>query len=223
MYYLYELKSSNTNDNRRYIGITKDIYKRFQKHRHSRKNGYNKSIWVEELISNDYELLMNVIDEHEEQNMIFLLEKLTIKIYKTIGFDLLNMTEGGIAPQVTEEILRKRRETNLKNRAKDPEKYNKIITPEHREVLNEAVRKAYKEGKIKKYNCKKIYQYSLEGALIKEFESVSQCERDTKIVWNTIKYNIKRNNHLIKGFLWFLDKMPKEEINNLINNKNKIK
>lgn len=83
----------------RYIGKTKDLKDRLTRHIQKSyldkydKNTY-KSRWIKKLLSHNLKPIMEVLDECDE-NLVDIYEKYWISQFKTWGFNLVNISEGG--------------------------------------------------------------------------------------------------------------------------------
>jgi predicted GIY-YIG superfamily endonuclease/DNA-binding CsgD family transcriptional regulator len=94
-YYVYALSSSE-DDIIRYIGITNNLKRRLNKHLHSFKHKTTKvSSWIKNVINNNFTLKMSIIDEVNDYNLLNQKEIEYIKIFKSCGANLKNLTLGG--------------------------------------------------------------------------------------------------------------------------------
>lgn len=90
MYYLYTI--SNTIDNSRYVGITNDIQRRFREHKHGSSNKYLK-VAQELFPENAFKYEIACVGNRE---YIDDLETKVISMYRAIGVNLYNISNGGL-------------------------------------------------------------------------------------------------------------------------------
>ncbi len=199
--YIYVL---SYNDDIRYVGRTFNVNKRLRQHiNESNKNNTHKSNWIRKVKSINIE----IIDVCNEDNYSFW-EQHYISLYRSWGFNLLNMTIGGEGVsgyKYTEEGKLKRsiRMLGSKNHF-----YGKNHTLETIEILSnidrsgeknsmygkkhkEISKKIMSNKKVGVYDginnprAKKLYQYDLDNNLIKCWDFAKECADF---------YNISRGN-----------------------------
>jgi hypothetical protein len=91
---IYTLTDPRTNQVR-YVGKTKQLLKfRFNNHYTLYNHKYYKACWIKSLRSLNLKPIIEIIDEVEENNWKFW-EQYWISQFKTWGFKLTNMTNGG--------------------------------------------------------------------------------------------------------------------------------
>ena len=80
-----------------YIGKSKNISKRYKDHCRKAKGKYRCKLdkWKNELISSGNLPVLEIIEQFDEYVDINFWEKYYISLYRSWGFNLLNMTEGG--------------------------------------------------------------------------------------------------------------------------------
>lgn len=79
-----------------------------------------------------------------------------------------------------------------------------LYTKESRQKLSESRKKAFKEGRIKKYQSKKIYQYDLEGNFIQSYNSIKEACLETKTSRSHLRDYFNGTYSQCGGFLWSL-------------------
>lgn len=178
--YIYSLCDPITNKIR-YIGQTKNIKNRFYKHIYDAKlNGFKnkRCAWIKSLLNKNLKPILSIVDEVSIDNWMYW-EKYWINEYKALGFDLVNSTDGGEGS------------------------YNRIVSKETKEKMSKI-----KKGKIpknlelfkKSRIVDKIYQFDLNGILIKEWESESLASKELKI--NNIWYALNNKRKKAGNFIW---------------------
>lgn len=103
--FIYALKEPDT-EKIRYIGKTSNIKTRIHRHVHEarhNKNSCHRLCWIRLLLSKKLKPILEILDEVPEKQWAFF-EKAYIKIYRELGFDLVNTTDGGDSgPRMTGE------------------------------------------------------------------------------------------------------------------------
>jgi group I intron endonuclease len=94
-YYVYSLSSSEDNITK-YIGITNNLNRRYNKHLHSHKHKNTKiSSWIKSIINRGFKLNISIIEELEDYKSCIEKEVFYIKLFKSFGAELKNLTLGG--------------------------------------------------------------------------------------------------------------------------------
>ena len=174
---IYYLKSP-INGEIRYIGKTteKDFRKRYISHMFEGRNTKyktHKSRWIRSILLQDKEVIMEEVDRISYTSNWEWLESFWISQFKTWGFNLLNMTDGGEGnqnQQFSEECIQKRN-NKLKGLRRTKEQCERIskskigipITKEHRINTRKSIIRL--QGKL-------VNQYTLDGVFIRGFECV---------------------------------------------------
>jgi len=186
MIVIYILKHPNTNEIR-YIGKTKQKPEtRLQGHvrdafRHTTKNGN----WIKSLLKNDLYPAVEILDTCEEDDWI-ITEQYWISQFKTWGFNLNNLTDGGDGNQnqvFSKESQLKKSET-LKRIYREGKFGNEYTRRKQSEARMGYVPSAETREKLRQYNLGKIATEESKAKkrkivlvydgedLIEEFESV---------------------------------------------------
>lgn len=197
--YIYTLSDPIT-DEIKYVGATKDIKKRLKQHLKDKRRAVF-ILWIKTLRHSGYAPVHHIIDEVSEDDWQFW-EQHYISLYKSWGFNLINIALGGIGPtgvsrKQTEETKRKL-STILHGRKFSPETMKKIresgVYERHTKRINE-----FNRNKIKS-----VIQYSKRGEFIKEWVCVQDAENELGIFKENIRSVANNYNHhkTAGGFIW---------------------
>jgi hypothetical protein len=136
--YIYALSDPDTN-NIRYIGKSDNPRKRYQNHLvPSREANYHKEVWVKSLRKKDRKPIMSIVcsvDRNEWEDA----EKYFIWLFRELGFDLTNSSEGGQGTNNPSGNTRGRMSRSSKRRQ---------LTPEQLESLRERARNLSKDPDV---------------------------------------------------------------------------
>lgn len=168
----------------KYIGKTVDPKTRFRKHRTAKKQSAT-SKWIfslkEKGLSPIFKIIDEVLNDKWEET-----ERYYIKLYRSLGFTLLNHTDGGEGGNT------------MGGRNLTKEQSLKISIS----------KKGKPNPSTAKYNAllksHKINQYTKEGLLISAYNSIREAERITGICFASIQRNITghpKNSHA-GGFIF---------------------
>lgn len=95
-YYIYTLSSPLDEEMVKYVGYTCNPTKRYSKHVNSYKYGVSKvKTWIKSLHFKELKPIMNIIDEFDTVEKAKQAEIGYIKLYKSVGANLKNLTLGG--------------------------------------------------------------------------------------------------------------------------------
>lgn len=179
----------------RYVGITKNtLQKRFSQHLVERRNNKRKS-WFSSLKKQGLLPIMELLDEVDD-SMWADEEKFYISYFRYLGFNLVNMTEGGDRIEMTAEIRAKisrghlgkvisevtRQKLRLANKEGRCGNRGIKMTESHKEILSKYMknrvisnetRKKMSESKVKR----KIVKFDLNDNVIEEYNSISECAK----------------------------------------------
>jgi len=154
------------NDTVRYIGKTGDLRKRMWEHKCAKKPRVYKE-WISFLLEENTLPKIELLDWVPKNEWEFW-ERHYISLYKSWGFDLLNLLDGGNQSQVDKNKMKKILAVSAR---KAVETNRRIGTYEkfRQRMLGDA--------NPSKKTRKPVCQYSLDGALIKEWESCADAAR----------------------------------------------
>lgn len=204
--YIYTLEYPEGNV--RYVGQSKNPKKRYFDHLRKTREGSKKIEWIQSLLSENKKPILNIIEEVDDQNYDF--EVFYISLFKSWGFDLVNMTSGG--------ERNKHLDKNLIDRFKDIAQEKLKINPHGpryqiraSEETKEKMRQIALNRTDKRLDTSKpIYQFDLEGNFIQEFPSSRVAlrflgKKDT----TTLLKCLNGEFHKAHNFIW----VRKEDLN----------
>jgi len=169
--FIYGLKDP-TADLIRYVGKTNNPQRRSIQHYWERRNPTNKGEWIKSLKRKGLKPEIIIIDKVNDNEWVDA-EKGYIKLFKSFGANLLNMTEGGEGG-VTEETAKK---------------------------ISKA-RKGRFYGK-NSHRAKTVFQYTLDGIFIKKWDSTNIASKALNIHRSEISRNCnKKNINSAGGYVW---------------------
>ena len=218
--FIYTLSDPRTNVVK-YVGKTTNLKRRYQTYmKESRKKNKNSLIinWIESLSNIGLKPKMDIIDEiYGEWQW---LEQYWISQFKTWGFKLKNMTEGGDynpsnLPEVRYKIskalkgVKKTEEHKLKiSKSKIG---NSVHNLNSKKKISEATvgennpmyGKKHSNESLSKMKLK-VLQFDLCGNLIKEWDSAADVERDESNPWlaRSINRCARGDRETAYGFKW---------------------
>jgi hypothetical protein len=130
--FIYALNDPTTGQTR-YIGVTKDPQQRLYDHlSRARKHKSHKDCWIRKLLILHRSPILEVLDEIPSMEWKFW-EREYIRLYRIIGFDLTNLTDGGDGGDIWCG-----RKHSLETRAKmSADHRGKVFSTEHRIKLSQ--------------------------------------------------------------------------------------
>lgn len=158
---IYSLSSSETPNDIRYIGKTKeDLIIRLKKHLlpHALRGKYHKNYWIKSEVEKGNKILINEIFVVPENDGWQKWEQHYIAKYKAEGYELTNSTIGG---------------DGLHGRD------NPFYGKHHSE-------KTKKLNQLNQPSRKEVYQYDLQGNLITKYDSIGEASRINNIAASSI-------------------------------------
>lgn len=213
--YIYYLKDPIDNKIK-YIGKSDDPINRLKDHikKHSYKKTF-KNNWIKKLLDKNLKPLMEVIDVIPFNEWSFW-EKYWISQFKTWGFSLYNLTDGGDGGNFG-YLVNKKISDKLKNRKFSDETLKKMSDSAKKRKLSENGRKSLSEhrkgeknsmfGKKQSKHCigskqKPVIQFSKNGEIIKEWDSIKHASQYLSINRNCIRMVCNGQRNLAGGYKW---------------------
>jgi group I intron endonuclease len=216
--YIYVLVDPRTNLVK-YVGKTINPKMRFRTYIKQAKSGKRNNLvinWVKSLLKENLLPKMEIIDSIEGEWEW--LEVYWISQFKTWGFNLKNMTDGGDANPMNNPDVRLKISNHMKNIIRDDEWGSNIS------LAKKGV-KIHSKEQIKKYsndnsgNGNPMYnkkhttdalekmklpvlQYTLDGNFIKEWSSAADIERETDMLARSINRCAKGDRPSAYGYKW---------------------
>ena len=213
--YIYCLKDP-IDYNIKYIGKSDDPTKRYVEH--IRKHKYTvtkKNNWIKKLISIDKKPILEILDIVPFSEWSFW-EQHWIGLFKSWGFNLHNLTNGGDGGNYGPESNRKISE-KLKNRKFSDETIKLMsesakkrkITEEGRKKLSKSRTgsKNHMYGKKQSLFCieskyKPVTQLTLDGEFVSEWKSLKEVSEYLSINRNTIRMVCNNQRRSAGGYKW---------------------
>ena len=172
VYYIYTL-SCPIDKNVKYVGKTNNLKLRYAQHISDFRNMCKVKSWIKSLKLKGLLPIMELVDTCEGEDWRFL-ESYWICQFKTWGFDLKNLIDGGRGVSYLSEETKLKISKSLKGKK-----------------LTEVRRKA---------NCKPVCQYTINGDFIKCFDCISEALKEVNLKFG-IKSAIKRKASA-GGYQW---------------------
>ena len=185
----------------------------------SKKSNTHKSNWIKSLLSKELKPVIEILDEVNHDDWEFW-EDYWIETFKSWGIELTNCIDGGKGvssefmkknnPMFNPDTVDKMRNSMRGNQHAKGFKHSK----ETREKVGRGTREYYKNNpRTKEHNkkigdsnsrakAKSIYQYDIDGNLIKKFESVRTAVAELGFGRDGIYDCAKGKQKLYKGFVW---------------------
>ena len=205
----------------KYVGKTIDPKSRLRHHIKDAKSGRRNNLscnWVKSLLKLGLQPKMDIIDEIKGDWEW--LEVYWISQFKTWGFNLKNLTEGGDSNPMSNPISRKKLSNKLKGRVRskkhcdaisNAKKGISVHTKESKEKISEKTKgnknpfygKKHSEENKKKMG-EPVLQYDMKGNFIKEWYSVTYAVKSINDKWS-IRYVsacAKGDKPSAYGFKW---------------------
>jgi len=213
--YIYCLKDP-IDDKIKYIGKSDDPNSRLKEH--IKKHKYTKTFknnWIKKLSHYNLTPLIEIIDVVPFYEWGFW-EKYWISQFKTWGFSLYNLTDGGDGGNFGYLINSKISE-KLKNRKFSDETIKKMSDSAKKRKLSEKGRKSISKYRIGEKNpmygkkqssfCieskqKPVIQISENGEIIKEWASIKQASQYLSINRNSIRMVCNNQRNYAGGYKW---------------------
>lgn len=189
--YIYVLIDPR-DDKIRYVGKTINPTKRFKRHiENSRWKSYHSSRWIKSLYEENLIPIMKIIEETNEEKWEER-EIFWIKYYREI-FDLTNLTDGG------------NNYPFFKNKKHTEKSKNKMSTSRKGISINQKDDEGKRRAAIIKY-CESIkrtvYQYSLEGKFIKEWNCAIEASKILNCNHSNLHKVCKGERNICGDYRW---------------------
>lgn len=183
---IYKIISSDESDKSIYIGTTSNYDQRAYRHARNRKSKTYKQYplyeWINDVIENKkLKILFIVIEKDYNENDAFNREVELIKMYKELGYNVLNNTEGGKGPtghvpwnkglKMPDEIVEKYRISHI---GKGGSMKNKHHSEKSKQLIS-LRNKERADGGWVSPKAKKVYKYSSNGKLLSTYASVTEA------------------------------------------------
>lgn len=171
----------------RYVGKANNVSQRYQAHlNRARKHQIHKANWVKQLKEEGLKPIIDVIDVVPIDEWVFW-ETYWISQMKTWGFSLINYTLGGDGATFGNQTSFKKGHKSWLGKTHSEETKKKIGENN------------WQKGKPSNNRCK-VNQYTLDGKLIKTWDSILEAEKQTnssssKIVACCKGYRKTHNNY----------------------------
>lgn len=177
--YIYSLSCPDTYSVK-YVGKSRNPAYRLRKHIEESKRGVNtkKCRWILGLIKNGKYPILNIEEITDTENENFW-EKHYISLYKFLGFDLKNHTQGGDGGSMSLDVIDKIRKSNIGRKSTE---YQKKV------VSNIMKGNSYAKGN--RNRAKEICCIDLLKCVILYYESTSEAAREIGIGRSAITNNL---------------------------------
>jgi len=213
--YLYTLNDPTTGEVR-YVGKSDTPYKRFTQHlSKSKKNNTYKNNWISSLINEGKKPILQIIDVVETSQWGFW-ESYWISLFKTWGFKLTNLTNGGDGGNFGTEVNKKISE-KLKGRVYSEETIKRMrLGAQKRRLTKEGRKRLSKHrmgeknsmyGKKQSKHCielkyKPIIQMDGDNNIIKSWVSMKSVTDELGINRNGLRMVCNGDRKSAGGFKW---------------------
>lgn len=206
---------TNLVNNKCYVGQTSNLKRR------EMEWNYLKQTYANDYISNDREKygfdawVVKVLAECDNRENAWNLEQKFIKDYNTIWPNGYNLSEGGAGSKgcklsdetkqkISEALKGKHLSEETKRKISEGNK-GKIVSEETKKKLEESVRNSQKakeqRKKLFKTLAKQVYQYTLDGELVKIWSSISEAGRNGYNFKN-ISACCRGKRKTANGYIW---------------------
>jgi len=221
---IYKIVSPN---NKIYIGQSININRRMNQYKNQScqaqkklYNSINKYGWE----SHKFEII-HELPEDVKQEVLDRYEQLYIDLYRDCDFELMNLREAGIRGKLSEEGRKKLLSYNI-GKTMSKESIEKMIETKKRNYIKEnhpmygklrgeevkqKISKTKLSKKIKQSeeiiekrfkNNKKVLQYTLDNALVKEWRSANQAFKTLNISADSIRKCCRNEFRHAGKFIW---------------------
>lgn len=197
-----------------YVGKANDFNERYAGHMRD-INRYDTHFyrWLKKQIAFQKPFFTDILEECDSENWQER-ETFWIRKFRFMGFPLTNMTDGGDGNnnQVFSKEALQKRSDKLKGRPRPQEVRDKISKSHIGKKLSEETKEKLRQhnlGTKRKFldyadRCFSVLQKSLDGTLIKEWESISKAAKELGYHKSTIATKCKKESgkNIYKGCMW---------------------
>lgn len=199
--YIYTLSDMN---GIKYVGKTNNIKTRYKNHINeaNRENVNNKKItWIKSLISKDQKPIIEIIDIVPIHEWVYW-EKFWICLLLSWGFNLVNGTMGGENPPSFKNKTHSDEYKKIRSELMKKNNPAKNMNDEWRKKISNSNknRSLSREHKLKL--SKPIYQFNLNGELLREWESITKASKELEINYVGISMCCRNKRKKSGGYKW---------------------
>jgi predicted GIY-YIG superfamily endonuclease len=219
-YSIYIMYSSDVEDKSIYIGVTKNYKQRCYKHSIDRKRKERSDkplyMWLNQVIDEqERNIIFEVIEKELSENDAFEKEIIYIQNYKDLGYDVLNISQGGKGYKgnvpwnkgkknhLSEEQIKNLSESHLgqgkgEKRKNHSNKTKKLISLRNKEKI---------EKGWKSPNRKKVYKYNIDNALLNEYACVTEAALKENVSPSSVGEWCRKTKQPRNEFFWSYKKL----------------
>lgn len=202
IYKIYTLTHPITNEIR-YVGRTQTkLEARLKRHLKAKDKSYRVN-WIKSLLDNDLIPNINLICETTSFEHCIELEMFYINKYKELGYNLINMTDGGDGSIGFKHSDESKKIISEKTKLRMQDE-NQLLNLKNK-GLNQWKSKTEQEkldNILLQPNRKSIAQYDLNNNLIHIFLSLREIERELGYFRASISRNLKCISKSVYGYIW---------------------
>lgn len=192
----------------RYIGKSNNPKKRLSQHLCDRVKSH-KTSWLKSL---DRPPILEIIEKVYIKEWEFW-EEYWITQFRSWGFNLTNLTSGGIGhkgfKQSSKTIAKRSKKLTGQKRSVDSRKRmsesrkGMVFSEEHKKNLSKAhIGLKYDPTNYGKHCFRKILQFDGEGTFIKQWDSIKEAAEFYKVHSSSISHCCAGRKKTIRGFIW---------------------
>lgn len=221
---IYKITSPNE---RIYIGQSWDIKDRFRRYLSSSSSQLFLMNSFEKYGKNNHRFeILKIVNPYISQKLMDFIEIFYIAFYKKLGYNLMNIREGGSRGKLSENTKMK---ISIANKGKPGPNKDKKFTDSHKRKISEAkkgikmskeaIDKRIKTIKLRSRTEKEIEQFNnakllsikaikkpvnqyKDGILIKSFDSITSAAIELNLAKNSIVNNLNGRSYSAGGFQW---------------------
>ena len=214
--YIYSLAHPITEEIR-YVGKTNNLIQRLQVHLRDKAKTH-KTNWIKSLLLNKMIPLIDVIDEVPVSEWGFW-EKHYISLYKSWGFNLTNMADGGVGGDTGAEANEKRKKSLnghfVSQQTRDKIGSKNLGTKRTQDVVDKmsaSHKTAFLEGRknhLKNFNkgtsnprAFKVVQKNIDGTVVKIWDYAKLAIKELGLSYTAITRCLHNHQKTAGGFMW---------------------